>query len=111
MTTPTLPAVLDAYFAALNDHDIDALLTCFAPDAIVRDEGQDIVGTPAIRAWKVEASEKYRSTAQPIRAHAEDGRMAVVATVSGTFPGSPLDLTFRFHLNGESRIDALEIGV
>ncbi len=47
-----LPGILDRYFKAQNAHDIDAMVACFAPDAVVRDEGHDIVGTDAIRAWK-----------------------------------------------------------
>jgi hypothetical protein len=57
---PVLPDILDRYFAAQNAHDIEAMVACFAPDAIVRDEGKDIVGTQAIRAWKIETGAKYR---------------------------------------------------
>jgi ketosteroid isomerase-like protein len=46
---PVLPDILHRYFAAQNAHDIEALVACFAPDAVVRDEGKDIIGTQAIR--------------------------------------------------------------
>lgn len=105
-----LPAILDRYFAAQNDHDVEALVACFAPDAAVRDEGRDIVGTDAIRAWKEETSARYRVTAEPLEAHAEDGWTVVVARVSGTFHGSPADLTYRFGFAEDGRIDALEVG-
>jgi NAD(P)-dependent dehydrogenase (short-subunit alcohol dehydrogenase family) len=49
---PELPSILARYFAAQNDHDIDAMVACFVPDAAVRDEERDIVGTDAIRSWK-----------------------------------------------------------
>jgi hypothetical protein len=61
--SPALPEILQRYFAAQNAHDIDALVACFAPDARVRDEGRNIVGTDAIRAWKAETSAKYGVTA------------------------------------------------
>ena len=41
--TVNLPATLSRYFEAQNRHDIDALVACFAADAVVRDEGADIV--------------------------------------------------------------------
>jgi hypothetical protein len=104
-----LPPVLDRYFAAQNAHDIDAMVACFAADAAVLDEGRDIVGTEAIRAWKEETSAKYRVAVAPLECRAEDGRTVVVARVSGTFPGSPANLTYRFRLADADRIAALEI--
>jgi hypothetical protein len=106
---PKLPEVLDRYFAAQNAHDIDAMVACFAANAAVRDEGRDIVGTEAIRAWKEETSAKYRISAAPLECRAGDGRTVVVVRVSGTFPGSPANLTYRFRLGDGGRIAALEI--
>jgi uncharacterized protein (TIGR02246 family) len=105
-----LPGILDRYFAAQNAHDIDALVACFAPDAAVRDEGHDHVGTDAIRAWKVQTSAKYRVTVKPIECRHEGDRTIVVATVSGNFPGSPANLTYRFGLTPDWRIAALQVG-
>jgi hypothetical protein len=105
-----LPAVLERYFAAQNAHDTDALVACFAPDAVVHDEGEDIVGTAAIRAWKEKTSAKYRVTVEPLERRDESGRTVVVARVSGTFPGSPANLTYRFGLTPADQIDALQIG-
>jgi ketosteroid isomerase-like protein len=106
---PVLPDILDRYFAAQNAHDIEAMVACFAPDAVVRDEGRDIVGTQAIRAWKIETGTKYRITAEPLESHPEAGRTIVVVKVSGTFPGSPANLGYRFGLSADGRINALEI--
>jgi len=110
MTTQPLPPVLDRYFAAQNAHDIDALVACFAPDAAVRDEGRDIVGPDAIRAWKMQTGAKYSITVEPLAVESEDDRTRVVARVAGNFPGSPLDLTYRFRFDGNKQIRALEIG-
>jgi hypothetical protein len=66
---PVLPDTLHRYFAAQNAHDIEAMVACFALDAAVRDEGRDIVGTRAVRAWKrlvpSTASRRSRSKAAP----------------------------------------------
>jgi hypothetical protein len=104
-----LPNVLQRYFQAQNTHDIEALVACFLPDAAVRDEGRDIIGADAIRAWKVETSAKYRITIEPLESRSEAGKTIVVAKVSGTFPGSPANLTYRFGLSADDRVSSLEI--
>jgi len=104
-----LPPVLDRYFAAQNAHDIDAMVACFATDAVVHDEGRDIIGTEAIRAWKIDTSAKYRIQAEPIESHQAGDRTVVTARVSGDFPGSPANLTYRFALSVDGRIAALAI--
>lgn len=106
--TLSLPPVLADYFAAQNTHDIDRMAACFADDAKVRDEGEDIIGRPAIRRWKEKTSAKYRVRAELLRMEGDDSRVTVVARVSGTFPGSPADLTYRFGLDGKS-IVSLEV--
>ena len=107
---PALPNILSRYYAAQNAHDVDAMVACFAPDAVVHDEGEDIVGTDAIRAWKQRTSAKYRVTAEPLESHVEGDRTIVVAKVAGTFPGSPANLTYRFGFSDDGRIGALEGG-
>ena len=105
-----LPDILSRYYAAQNAHDLDAMVSCFAPDATVHDEGEDIVGTDAIRAWKQKTSATYHVTAEPLESHVEDDQTVVVAKVSGTFPGSPANLTYRFGFSDDGRISALEVG-
>lgn len=107
---PDLPDILDRYYDAQNRHDIEAMVACFAGDAVVRDEGQDIVGPAAIRAWKLATSAKYHVTVEPIDGRVEGGKSIVVAKVSGTFPGSPANLTYRFGFADDGRIAALDIG-
>ena len=108
--TIDLPRVLQRYFQAQNAHDIDALVTCFAADATVHDEGRDITGHDAIRAWKVATTAKYRVTVEPLECRSGAGTTMVVARVSGTFPGSPANLTYRFGLLADGRIRSLKIG-
>ena len=98
--TIDLPTILQKYFQAQNARDIEAMVACFAADATVRDESRDIIGADAIRAWKVEISAKYRVTIEPLEDRPEAGKTIVVAKVSGTFPGSPANLTYRFGFFG-----------
>ncbi len=106
---PELPGILVRYFEAQNRHDIDAMVACFAADASVRDEGREIVGTAAIRSWKEATSARYRVTAEPLESRIEAERTIVVVKVSGTFAGSPANLTYRFGFADDGRIGALEV--
>jgi hypothetical protein len=107
--TTDLSGILQRYFQAQNAHDIESMVACFAANATVRDEGRDIVGTDAIRAWKVETNAKYHITVEPLESRPEAGKTIVVAKVSGTFPGSPANLTYRFGMSAGGRISSLEI--
>ena len=104
-----LPGILDCYFNAQNAHDIDAMVDCFAPDAVVRDEGREYIGTEAIRAWKIDTSTRYHITAQPIESSVEGDRTVVIVRASGTFAGSPLRLSYRFGFSADRRIGALDV--
>jgi ketosteroid isomerase-like protein len=104
-----LPDNLVRYFAAQNDRDADGMTACFAPDAQVRDEGRTYVGRKAIREWKLETIAKYNVTVRPLSSTIHDGVRAVIANVSGSFPGSPVDLTFDFKLDQAGLIHSLEI--
>jgi len=58
MTTST-PAVITRYFAAQAARDFDTLVTLFADDAIVIDEGKTRRGTKEIRAWRENVASIY----------------------------------------------------
>jgi hypothetical protein len=105
-----LPEMLQRYYASQNAHDVDAMVACFASDAVVRDEGHTYAGADAIRAWKQETSAKYRVAATPLESRIEGGSTLVVVRVSGAFPGSPANLTYRFGLSAAGKIKALEVG-
>ncbi len=107
--TPHLNETLATYFAAQNAHEIDGPVACFADDAVVHDEGEDIAGIDAIRAWKQATSAKYQVTAEPIESEPEGEHTIVVARVSGNFPGSPANLTYRFGFNDRQLIQSLKI--
>jgi ketosteroid isomerase-like protein len=106
--TLTLPKVLAEYFAATNAGDADRVAACFAGDAVVHDEGGDIRGRDAVRAWAEETRRKYRYRAEVLKVEEAADRIVVTAHVSGDFPGSPIDLRYRFKLAG-AEIIALDI--
>jgi len=103
-----LPAPLESYFASENAHDTSAIEESFATNATVRDEGRSIKGIAAIKAWRVETGEKYRHTVEPIGVSSQEGRVVVLSTISGEFPGSPIRLEHIFKIDGD-RITSLEI--
>jgi hypothetical protein len=104
----SLPTPLPSYFAAQNAHDADAMLAAFADESSVRDEGQEMIGRAAIRGWMDETTRKYRITIAPIGVSQADGRTIVTVRISGTFPGSPIELRYRFTIVG-GKIARLEI--
>jgi ketosteroid isomerase-like protein len=105
-----LPTIIAEYFAAANEDDADHVAACFADDAVVHDEGRNIRGSSAVRAWAKETRRKYRYHAEIVRIEEKTaGRTIVTAHLTGDFPGSPIDLRYRFKY-ADSKIIALEIG-
>lgn len=102
-----LPAAIAAYFAA-DRADGAAVAQWFTPDGTVKDEGHLHHGRDAIAEWKTKASSKYNYTSEPFAIREEVGRILVTAHVVGDFPGSPVDLTYAFTLEGDL-IASLEI--
>lgn len=106
MSTLTLPAPVAAYFAA--EHDPEALASCFTSQAVIKDDGHTYSGLDAIRSFLAEASAKYNATSVPFAMEWEDGLQVVRANVTGNFPGSPIELSYRFRLE-DGLIASLEI--
>jgi ketosteroid isomerase-like protein len=106
--SPDLPPPISNYFKAVNVQDVDAMLSAFSDDASVRDEGQDMIGRAAIREWIDDTTRKYRITVMPTGVDRADQRTIVTVKVSGSFPGSPIQLRYHFTLSGE-KITRLEI--
>jgi ketosteroid isomerase-like protein len=104
---PELPAAIAAYFAA-DAIGADATARCFTDDALVLDERSEHRGRAAIAQWKAEASAKYRYTSEPLTVAVSDATVIVTARLTGDFPGSPIELQYRFTLEGE-KIARLEI--
>jgi len=110
MTTKTaepidLPAPIAAYFAA-DTIGAEAVAHCFTDSAVVVDERQEY--RAAIGRWKAEASAKFRYTVERLGARVSGNQTMVTGRVTGDFPGSPVDLQYRFTLEGD-KIARLEI--
>lgn len=103
-----LPAAIAAYFAADRKGDAQALAQCFAPCAVVIDEGITYEGHEAIMDWIAHASTEYSYTVEPFALTREAGRIVVTSHLVGNFPGSPVDLRYRFVIDGD-QIVRLEI--
>ena len=103
-----LPAAIAAYFTADKKGDAQALAQCFVPGAIVIDEDNTYEGREAIRDWIAHASTEYSYTVEPFALAEEAGRIVVTSHLVGNFPGSPVDLRYRFIIEGE-QIAQLEI--
>lgn len=103
-----VPPIVAAYFDADRSGSVERVAQCFTANAVVTDEGQVHTGREAIMKWKARSSQKYDYTVD-LRSIAGDGQRAVVISrVTGNFPGSPIDLTYDFRLDGDA-ITSLEI--
>jgi len=103
-----LPTPIAIYIAAENSGDTETLVECFANDAVVRDEGQTIEGLAAIKRWKAETKKKYQHTIEPLTSTQKNGKIIITNRLTGSFPGSPIELEFVFTLDGD-KIASLEI--
>jgi ketosteroid isomerase-like protein len=104
-----MPQIIETYFRASNADDINALVSCFSEEAVVTDENETHRGAAAIKAWSVNVRKKYQFKAEVLRAAQKPDSLVATAKLSGTFPGSPVNLDFRFTLKGDL-ISSLEIG-
>ena len=103
-----LPAPIASFFQAHNSGRTDNFLALFTADAVVADEGHEYRGD-AIKAWIDDAISKYHPLHGEVTGLVPSGSQTVAATqVSGTFPGSPIQLHYRFTLR-DGKIAALSI--
>ncbi|MFP2961138.1 nuclear transport factor 2 family protein [Myxococcus sp. 1LA] len=110
-TTPNQPPALPAPIAGYFAHETTspaAVARFFTDDALVVDERREHRGRAAIEAWDAAANGQYKLTTELLAAEFDGPRTTVRAKVTGTFPGSPIELRFRFTLEG-GLITRLEI--
>jgi hypothetical protein len=103
-----LPTPIATFIAAENRGDTEALAQCFGEQAVVRDEGQTIEGLAAIKQWMAGTKRKYQHTLEPLASTQKDDKTIVRNRLTGNFPGSPIELSFIFRLEG-TKIASLEI--
>jgi ketosteroid isomerase-like protein len=106
MTTMNLPEVLTDLMAAQNRSDSAAYANCFSETAIVFDEGKKHSGKAAIKNWITRSNQVYKTTMKTLYYSAT--KQTLEAEISGTFPGSPLVLTYQFKIK-ERQIQSLKI--
>jgi hypothetical protein len=97
MNELNLPDPIAAYFDA-DRRDGRAVARCFTNHGRVTDEGQTYVGHPAIEAWKTAISARFSYSADPVSLERAGRGYVVTSRVTGTFPGSPVNLQFVFTL-------------
>jgi len=103
-----LPDPIERYVQIANSGTPEAAQECFAPDAIVHDEGQTFEGVAAIRNWMAATKKKYGHTITPLGLAERGGQSVLKARLTGNFPGSPITVNFSFVLAG-GKIRSLEI--
>ena len=86
-----IPPVIASYFAAQNKHDTSAMLACFSADAVVTDEGRD-----------------RRVHTEVLKGGGTPTTWTATVRLTGTFPGSPIEVPYRFSLKG-GKIASLQI--
>jgi hypothetical protein len=91
-----IPSIISAYVKAKNDRDTDAVVACFADDAVVHDEGRQMTGLTAIKEWCANSFKKYQYTIDPTGIVERDEETILTVTLAGNFPGSPVSLDFCF---------------
>ena len=103
-----LPAPIAGFFQAHNSGMTGALLDLFTADAVVSDEAHEYRGD-AIKTWLDGAIANFHPLHGEVLSLEESGGQTVAtAQVSGTFPGSPVQLRYQFTLQG-GKIAALSI--
>ena len=106
-TPVDLPAPIAAYFTT-DAADAGGVARCFTENGVVIDERREHQGRHAIARWKTDASAKYHYTSEPLTVDVSGANVTVITRVTGEFPGSPIELRYRFTLEGD-KIASLEI--
>lgn len=106
--TAKLPSPIADFFHAHNSGETENFLEHFTSDAVVSDEANEYRGD-AIKTWIDGAIANYHPLHGEVIDLLPDGsRTVATARVSGTFPGSPVQLRYQFTLR-DGRISALSI--
>ncbi|PIP95181.1 MAG: polyketide cyclase [Bdellovibrio sp. CG12_big_fil_rev_8_21_14_0_65_39_13] len=93
-----LPKIIETYVEASNASDLESTLSCFSPKATVLDEGETLSGHDAISTWFRKTRAKYQFKAKPIAFEDKGEEVILKAQVSGNFPGSPVNLDYKFKI-------------
>lgn len=100
------PVPVQAFFAAMNDHDADALVALFPEDGMVNDIQREFWGPESIRRWVEKEITGVKVVAARITEAKEHyGDVIVSAAMDGEYDKTkvpdPLILTYYFTLSGD----------
>lgn len=102
------PPLSTFFHASSIAYDGLLLEDCFAPDAVLQDEGMEFHGPEAISGHILKANRDAGVSMEITNLTERDGETIVTALLTGQFEGSPLPLDFHFTLEGE-KIKTLNI--
>jgi hypothetical protein len=108
MKTLNMPTSVKSLIEAQQHHDSEAYAKSFAPNAKVFDEGETHEGYDEIKQWISQANAKYNATMEALDYRESSSGGVLKAKISGTFPGSPVVLTYHLKFKG-NLISSLEI--
>ena len=103
-----LPSPISDYVAANARLDLEGMITPFAADAVLLDNGKRFVGHGEIRDLLKEMVVNLKAIFTPDTVRHESGQVVVEGPAHGDFPGSPIRFTYRFDLDSDA-ITAVEI--
>ena len=103
-----LPPTIARFVETSNVRDVNGFVSCFAAHAVVEDDGGTHRGLDQVRAWKQKTQDANSYSIDPVRLETRNGDTILTATLTGDFPGSPVDLDYAFTLVGDA-IQALRI--
>lgn len=89
-----LPKVISDLVKAQDNFDSTRYANCFTETAVVFDEGRTYNGKREIKNWIEKANKEYQVRMKPLGY--SEGEQTLKAEISGSFPGSPLVLSYKF---------------
>jgi ketosteroid isomerase-like protein len=99
-----LPAVIEAFIKATNDHDANAFMACFANDAMVNDFARNFWGTDSIKKWSSKEMIGDKVTFEIDEVVDHHGDYIITALTDGNYDKSkspdPTYLDYFFTLEG-----------
>jgi len=95
------------FVESMNAQDSAAFIACFAPDALVEDEGHTHRGTAEITAWIEAAFANFQPVLEVTATTSTGTGVVITGLVSGTFPGSPIVLNYHLTI-AQDEITALK---
>jgi len=103
-----LPSPIADYVAANARLDLEGMITPFAADAVLLDNGKRFVGHGEIRGLLEEMVVGLKAIFTPDTVRHENRQVVVEGPAHGDFKGSPIHFVYRFDLDGDA-IRAVEI--